>query len=78
LKQHPSDPAREPAAPGELDLASCDREPIHLLGAVQGFGFLLAAGPDGIVRHASANAADHLGLPAKEAIGRPLSALLQR
>jgi light-regulated signal transduction histidine kinase (bacteriophytochrome)/CheY-like chemotaxis protein len=78
LKQHPSDPAREPAAPGELDLESCDREPIHLLGAMQGFGFLLAAGPDGIVRHASANAADHLGLPAKEAIGRPLSALLQR
>ncbi len=77
MRPHPPDPAREPA-PGELDLGSCDREPIHLLGAVQGFGFLLAADPDGIVRHASANAADHLGIPAGEAIGRPLSALLQR
>ncbi|CAA9275700.1 MAG: Phytochrome, two-component sensor histidine kinase [uncultured Acetobacteraceae bacterium] len=72
-----ADPAPEPA-PGGLDLGSCEREPIHLLGAVQGFGFLLAAGPDGTVRHASANAADHLGVPVEGAIGRPFSALLQR
>jgi light-regulated signal transduction histidine kinase (bacteriophytochrome) len=79
LKPHPAEdgPARA-AAPGKADLESCDREPIHLLGAVQGFGFLLAAGPDGIVRHASANLADHLGVPAAEAIGQRLPALLQR
>ena len=72
-----ADSAPEPA-PGGLDLGSCEREPIHLLGAVQGFGFLLAAGPDGTVQHASANVADHLGVPLKDVIGRPLSALLQR
>ncbi|MBD0273881.1 MAG: GAF domain-containing protein, partial [Acetobacteraceae bacterium] len=77
MTTQPTEPPREPA-PGEPDLGSCDREPIHLLGAVQGFGFLLAAGPDGVVRHASANVVDHLGVPAGEAIGRPLSALLQR
>ncbi len=77
MRPHPSDPAREPAS-GELDLGSCDREPIHWLGAVQGFGFLLAAGPGGVIRHASANTADHLGVPAQEVIGRPVSAFLQR
>lgn len=66
------------AAADGLDLASCDREPIHLLGAVQGFGFLLAADPDGTVRHASANVGHHLGIPAAEAIGRPLRDLLRR
>ena len=77
MNARPTDLAPGPA-PGGLDLGSCDREPIHLLGAAQGFGFLLAAGPDGTVRHASANAADHLGVPPKQAIGRPLSALLGR
>ena len=32
-----------------VDLTSCDREPIHVLGAVQPFGFLLAVSPDWIV-----------------------------
>lgn len=74
---HPSNPTRGSASAG-LDLGNCDREPIHLLGAAQSFGFLLAAGPDRTVRHASANIADHLGVPAAEAIGRPLSAFVRR
>ncbi len=74
----PADPARGPAQDGGLDLGSCDREPIHLLGTVQGFGFLLASDPDGTVRHASADAADHLGVPAGEVISRSVSALLRR
>ena len=70
------------AAPGsatdDLDLDSCAREPIHRLGSVQGFGFLLAAGPDGTIAHASANVAEHLGCTAADAIGRPFSHFLQR
>ena len=26
----------------QVDLTNCDREPIHLLGAIQPFGFLIA------------------------------------
>ena len=78
MTTRPSGTTGASAAGGDPDLESCDREPIHLLGAVQGFGFLLAAGPDGAVRHASANVADHLGLPAAEMVGRPLPSLLQR
>src|SRR5918997_429347 len=44
----PAEKAGGPVADGP-DLESCDREPIHLLGAVQGFGFLLAADADGTV-----------------------------
>ena len=39
-----------------VDLTSCDREPIHILGAVQPFGFLLGVSSDWIVVRASANA----------------------
>ena len=31
---------------GTIDLTNCDREPIHLLGAVQPFGFLLGVSHD--------------------------------
>lgn len=44
-----------------VDLTSCDREPIHLIGAIQPFGFLVALSPDWIIMRVSANAADHLG-----------------
>lgn len=30
----------------KVDLTNCDREPIHILGAIQPFGFLLAAQRD--------------------------------
>ncbi|QHI98060.1 GAF domain-containing protein [Xylophilus rhododendri] len=43
-------------------LESCDREPIHIPGAVQSHGVLLAFGLDGSLRFRSANAARALGL----------------
>ena len=43
------------AAGFKVDLTNCDREPIHVLGNVQPFGFLVAAGMDWIVSRASAN-----------------------
>jgi light-regulated signal transduction histidine kinase (bacteriophytochrome) len=62
----------------DLDLTSCDREPIHLLGTVQPFGVLIAAAPDGTIRHVSANIAGHLGPAPAEALGRKLGDLLRR
>lgn len=59
-----------------LDLTSCDREPIHILGAVQAFGFLLAVSADWIVTRASANAPDWLGRPVEDLLGLPLDAVL--
>lgn len=52
-----------------VDLGNCDREPIHLLGAIQPFGFLVALSADWIVRRATANLSGFLGLSAEAALG---------
>lgn len=59
-----------------VDLTSCDREPIHILGAVQPFGFLIAVSSDWIVVRASANAAAWLGRGDGDLLGLPLSEIL--
>ncbi|RVV98456.1 GAF domain-containing protein [Mesobaculum littorinae] len=56
-----------------VDLTNCDREPIHILGKVQGFGCLIATSSDWMVQHVSANATDILGLDPETLIGTPLS-----
>lgn len=56
-----------------VDLTNCDREPIHLLGAIQPSGFLLALSADWIVARASANIADYLGYGPEALIGQPLT-----
>lgn len=62
---------RSRALPG--DLAACEREPIHVPGAVQPHGVLLAVSePDLVVRVASANCATWLGVRAEELLGRPV------
>jgi light-regulated signal transduction histidine kinase (bacteriophytochrome) len=48
----------------KADLTNCDREPIHVLGNIQPFGFLVSAGMDWIVRQASANTAAFLNVEA--------------
>ncbi|WP_137177972.1 HWE histidine kinase domain-containing protein [Roseomonas sp. AR75] len=61
------------------DLSVCDREPIHLLGAIQPQGLLLAAGSDWRIARVSANAPSLLGLadPRPEAMaGLSLRTLL--
>ncbi|MDE1896815.1 MAG: hypothetical protein KGH91_07050, partial [Rhodospirillales bacterium] len=47
--------------PLPVDLSNCDREPIHILGGVQPFGFLLALTPDWVVARVSANIGAFLG-----------------
>ncbi|MBY5437152.1 HWE histidine kinase domain-containing protein [Rhizobium leguminosarum] len=59
-----------------VDLSNCDREPIHQLGSVQPFGFLLAVSSDWIVTRASANLAEFLDVAQAGAIGRPVISLI--
>lgn len=53
----------------DVDLTNCDREPIHELGAIQPFGFLVALSADWLVRRVSANSEAFLGVPAEELLG---------
>lgn len=46
----------------QVDLTSCDREPIHQLGHIQSFGAMLVVSSDHYIAHHSANAAEFLGL----------------
>ncbi|MBY5766389.1 HWE histidine kinase domain-containing protein [Rhizobium laguerreae] len=59
-----------------VDLTNCDREPIHQLGSVQPFGFLLAISSDWIVTRASANLVEFLDVAQADAIGRPVVSLI--
>lgn len=45
-----------------VNLDNCDREPIHIPGAIQSHGALLAFADDGTLRWVSANAGDILGV----------------
>ena len=60
----------------ETDITSCDREPIHLLGAIQSFGFLLTVSSDWHIVHASSNLSRYLNVSAKAALGKPLDGIL--
>ncbi|MDT9599775.1 HWE histidine kinase domain-containing protein [Sphingosinicella rhizophila] len=59
-----------------VDLTNCDREPIHILGAIQPIGFLIALTQDWVIARVSANVADFLGSGPEELIGRPLAEIL--
>ncbi|WP_439613546.1 GAF domain-containing protein, partial [Reyranella sp.] len=56
-----------------VDLTNCDREPIHILGAVQPIGFLIALTSDWMVARASANVETWLGKGPEEILGKALS-----
>jgi light-regulated signal transduction histidine kinase (bacteriophytochrome)/CheY-like chemotaxis protein len=57
----------------KVDLTNCDREPIHLLGAIQHPGFLIAVSTDWIVARVSKNIRDLLGHDPVDLIGCPLA-----
>ena len=59
-----------------VDLTSCDREPIHQLGAVQSFGGLIATTADGLVARASENVERFLGRGVEDLLGRPIDEVL--
>ena len=59
--------------PGEkIDLTNCEREPIHILGNIQSFGFLIAVGADWIVNRTSANLQGFIGVTPEQALGKPM------
>lgn len=62
--------------PNPVDLTNCDREPIHILGAIQPIGFLLALTADWIVARASSNLQAYLGAEPSDLIGHPLAEFL--
>jgi light-regulated signal transduction histidine kinase (bacteriophytochrome)/CheY-like chemotaxis protein len=63
---------QSPPGPGvAVDQTTCDREPIHLLGAIQSFGFLLSVNADWIVTRASDNTHSHIGLDPGQLVGQP-------
>jgi light-regulated signal transduction histidine kinase (bacteriophytochrome) len=57
----------------QVDLSNCDREPIHIPGSVQQFGFLLTLLSDFTIVIASDNVADHLGAAHAAVLQRPLA-----
>lgn len=64
---------REPDG-GAVDLTNCDREPIHIPGAIQPFGFLLAVNADWVIERA-ANTKPHLDAEPAGLVGMPLGAI---
>lgn len=62
---------------GDVDLTTCDQEPIHLIGAVQPHGTLLAINEaTQIIEYASANTEGFFGVETGKLLGRRLSFLL--
>lgn len=63
------------AAGFAVDLTNCDREPIHVLGTIQPFGFLIALTADWLVSRVSANSAAFIGHEPEALLGQPISAV---
>ncbi|MGY1742750.1 MULTISPECIES: SpoIIE family protein phosphatase [unclassified Blastococcus] len=60
-----------------IDLSNCEREPIHVPGSIQPRGVLLTVDEPGqVVRQASRNLADLIGVAWDAALGRPLSEVI--
>jgi chemotaxis family two-component system sensor kinase Cph1 len=62
---------------GEVDLTTCDREPIHIPGSIQPHGVLIVADRQGLVtEQVAGDARSLIGMDAEQAFGQPLSAIL--
>ena len=59
----------------QVDLTNCDREPIHIPGSVQPFGFLVALQSDFTICMASDNVEAYLGRGPTEIFGKPLQGI---
>jgi light-regulated signal transduction histidine kinase (bacteriophytochrome)/CheY-like chemotaxis protein len=55
---------------------ACDREPIHSLGTIQPFGFLLSVNADWLVARASENVEKFIGITHAEVVGQSAEACL--
>ncbi len=59
----------------QVDLLNCDREPIHILGNIQPFGFLLCVGRDWLISRVSDNIAEFTGRSPADLLGQPINTL---
>lgn len=60
-----------------VDLTTCDREPIHLIGAVQPHGALIAFEFDSrVITYVSSNTAQFVGHAPEAILGKPISDLI--
>lgn len=57
----------------QVDLTTCDLEPIHIIGRIQSFGWLISFSRDWIINHVSSNCHEIFGVPALEMVGRRAS-----
>jgi light-regulated signal transduction histidine kinase (bacteriophytochrome) len=63
--------------PTSVDLTECEREPIHVPGAIQGHGVLVALREPALtVTHVSANVRDFFGVDPVQVVGRPLGEIV--
>jgi len=61
----------------EVDLTSCDREPIHKIGAIQPIGVLIAVDSASLtIGFASTNTHDTFGYSCADLLGKPLAMVL--
>ncbi len=61
----------------KMDLTECDREPIHIPGAIQGHGVLIiVVEPELTIANVSVNVRDFFGVEPLATIGRPLARLI--
>lgn len=65
-----------PQQSAAVTLEDCASEPIHLIGEIQPFGYLLAISPDGIVAACSGNVSQLLARPFGEILGRSINEVL--
>lgn len=59
-------------------LKGCEREQLHLSGAIQAHGVLLHVSRHRSISHASANCAEAFGVPPEGVLGRPVAEVLPR
>ncbi|SDS26664.1 ATP-binding protein [Christiangramia echinicola] len=63
--------------PEKVDLSSCEKEPIHIIGATQSHGVLVACDKStGIITQIGENSKDVFGISAEELLGSDLGFLL--
>ena len=60
-----------------VDLTECDREPIHLLGAIQSFGLLVAFTSDWVVSRVSGNIASFIDRLPEDVLGSAATELIE-
>ncbi|MPS71032.1 MAG: GAF domain-containing protein [Novosphingobium sp.] len=60
----------------QVNLSTCDLEPIHIIGRIQSFGWLLSFSSDWIINHVSLNCETLFGVTPADMVGVPATQFL--